>query len=115
MDIPVLAAAARHLAGDGLIRAYLDDLESEELALLDGGRALDELADPLNWWRDEEDPAVPPADHLVVLDITSQGQQALMSITYTPGKAGRELTPRRPWYKRGWRQGRSHEPGRDRG
>lgn len=71
-----------------LIRAYVDFLRSDELKPLRQRRALRELADPLNWWCDEGDPAVPAADHLIVLDITAQGEHLLPRITYTPGPEG---------------------------
>jgi hypothetical protein len=86
-DVPALATAAQQLVRDRLISAYLDDLQSEELARLRKRRALREIADPVNWWRDDEDAAVPAADHLIVLDITDKGQEALGSITYSPGTA----------------------------
>lgn len=86
-DVPVLATAAQDLIQNRLICAYLDDLHSEELTRLRKRRASRELADPLNWWRDEDDPAVPHADHLIVLDITDQGQNLLARITYTEGAA----------------------------
>lgn len=72
-----LAGAASGLAREGLIKVYRDPLQGEQLTLLDSDRASRELADPLNWWRDEDNPDVPPAGHLIVLDITGQGQRAL--------------------------------------
>jgi hypothetical protein len=76
-DISLLAGAARRLAQDRLIQAYLDPLEGDELVPLGDDQVLSTLADAQNWWRDEDDPDTPAATSLIALDITKAGEEAL--------------------------------------
>jgi hypothetical protein len=77
VDIPLLADAVRQLAAGGLIAVYRDPLEGDELRRLCHGPCLSRIADERNWWLDEDDPDVPPASSLIVIDITAPGQRTL--------------------------------------
>jgi hypothetical protein len=75
-DVPRLARATENLVGDGLVAVYEDDLVGEELTLLPQDRAARVVADPLNWWRDEDDATVSAATSVFVLDIPEPDQTA---------------------------------------
>lgn len=78
-DIPRLAAATGRLIRKGLIQVYLDRLDREELELLERDRALREVADARNWWRDQNDQAVEPAAFILAVSVTEQGIKRLSS------------------------------------
>jgi hypothetical protein len=78
-DIPRLAEATGRLIGDDLVHVYLDPLDRDDLVLLDRDRALREVADVRNWWRDENDQAVEPATFILAVSITDRGSKRLAS------------------------------------
>jgi hypothetical protein len=91
-EIPQLAAATENLVRDGLITVHEDDLIGDELRLLPRDLAVRAVADPLNWWRDEDDETVPAANSVYALDITDLGRRHHL------GAAGAK--PRGRWFRR---------------
>lgn len=75
--LPMLIDAVSDLLRDARVHAYEDHLQGDELTLLDLHAALAAVAAPLNWWRDEADASVPPAESVIVLDITDAGKAEL--------------------------------------
>lgn len=75
--IPMLSAVTQQLVRDDALRVYEDPLLGDELRLLDRRDALEAVADPLNWWRDEADARVPAAASVIVLDATATGRAVL--------------------------------------
>ena len=78
-DVPRLADATGRLIRAGLVQIYLDHLDREELDLVERDRALREVADARNWWRDENDQATDPAAFILAVSITDKGIKRLAS------------------------------------
>lgn len=78
-DIPRLADATGRLIRAGLVQIYLDPLDREELELVERDRAMREVADVRNWWRDENDQTTDPAAFILAVSITDKGIKRLAS------------------------------------
>jgi hypothetical protein len=78
-DIPRLAGAAQRLVRDRLVQVYLDPLDSSELVAVHGEQAEDAVADPQNWWRDDDDASAEPATQVFALSFTEKGATTLAS------------------------------------
>lgn len=76
-DIPRLADATRRLIRAGLVQVYLDPLDREELEPVERDRALREVADVRNWWRDDNDPATDAAASILGVSVTDKGIKRL--------------------------------------
>lgn len=78
-DIPRLAGAAQRLVRDHLVQVYLDFLDTRELVAVHGEQAENAVADPQNWWRDDNDASAEPATQVFALSITGKGATTLAS------------------------------------
>ncbi len=93
-DIPLLATTTEHLVRDGLVEVYEDRLVGDELPRLGRDRAVRVVADPLNWWRADDDETVPPATSVFALDITKLGRRYLLAGDKPRGRWRRRWTNR---------------------
>lgn len=85
-DIPRLADATGRLIRAGLVQLYLDPLDRDELEPVGRGRALREVADVRNWWRDENDQATGPAAFILAVSITDKGIKRLAEVSAAEGE-----------------------------
>lgn len=83
-DVPELARWTGRLVRDGLVTVHEDHLVGVELTPVPRDQAERVVADPLNWWRDEDDATVPAATSVFALDATESGRRHLAALGAEP-------------------------------